>query len=162
MSHIIRAGEGHAVAFMGFGARYLVRGEDTDGRFAVVEHPIAPRTLAPPVHKHAREDEYSFVLEGRIGVLIGGEEHEATVGDLVVKPRGVPHAFWNPADEPARVLETISPAGFERYFEEIAPLLPGAGPPDETALGAVMARYELAMDLSSVPALVERHGLRAG
>lgn len=162
MSFVIRPQDGHAVSFLGFGARFLVRGEDTGGRFAVVEHPIAPRTLAAPVHTHTHEDEYSFVLEGRIGVLVGDGEHEATAGDLVVKPRGVPHAFWNPTDAPARVLETISPAGFERYFEELAPLLGGDGPPDEAALGAVMARYALDMDMGSVPTLIERHGLRGG
>lgn len=85
----------------------------------------------------------------------------ARPGDLVFKPRGVPHAFWNAGDGPARALEIISPAGFERYFAEVAPLLPPAhdGPPDERALGAIMARYGLEMDLGSVPVLAGRHGL---
>ena len=65
---------------------------------------------------------------------------------------------------PARALEIISPAGFERYFAEIAPLLPPnrTGPPDEQTLGAVMARYGLEMDFGSVRVLVERHGLATG
>jgi hypothetical protein len=73
----------------------------------------------------------------------------------------VPHAFWNATDTPARALEIISPAGFERYFAELAPLFPPAnqGPLDEEAVGAVRAKYALEMDMSSIPALAERHGL---
>ena len=78
------------------------------------------------MHMHEREDEYSFVLEGRVGVQIGDEVAEAGPGELVAKPRGIPHSFWNAGDEPARLLELISPAGFERYFEELAPHLAGA------------------------------------
>ncbi len=76
----------------------------------------------------------------------------------------MPHAFWNAGDTPARALEIISPAGFERYFAEIETLLPPAqeGPPDEQALGAIMEKYGLEMDMSSVPLLVERHGLVTG
>ena len=87
--------------------------------FSLVEHPIAPRTLGAPMHVHEHEDEYSYVLEGEVGVQIGDEVRYARAGDLVVKPRGIPHAFWNRTDEPARLLEIISPGGFERYFAEL-------------------------------------------
>jgi hypothetical protein len=112
------------------------------------------------MHVHEREDEYSFVLQGRVGVRIGDEDGEAGPGELVVKPRGVPHAFWNPGDERARLLELISPAGFERYFEEMAPQLTRDGPPDFEALAEIQAKYRLSMDRDSVAPLVERHGLR--
>jgi uncharacterized RmlC-like cupin family protein len=104
------------------------------------------------------------VLEGEVGVQVGDLVRVARPGDLVFKPRGVPHAFWNAGDAPARALEIISPAGFERYFAEIAPLLPPnhTGPPDLEALGAVMAKYRLDMDMDSIPMLVERHGLATG
>jgi hypothetical protein len=93
-------------------------------------------------------------------VRIGDEERVAGPGELVFKPRGIPHAFWNAGDEPARVLELISPAGFEAYFAEIAPLLPPNAPEARFAeLAAVQARYGLTMDLDSIPDLVERHGL---
>lgn len=65
--------------------------------------------------------------EGEIGVLMGEQTFKAAAGAYVLKPRGVPHTFWNPGPEPARVLEIISPAGFEGYFEELAessPLCP--------------------------------------
>ena len=152
------------VVMGGLGVRFMVEGGRSGGGFALVEHPIGPRVLAAPLHTHEREDEYTYVLEGKVGVQVGDEVRVARPGDLVFKPRGIPHAFWNAGDAPARALEIISPAGFEQYFAEIAPLLPPThpGPPDEQALGAVMARYGLEIDMSSVPDLVERHGLVSG
>ena len=90
---------------------------------------------------------------------IGGEVLAAGPGDTVVKPRGVPHAFWNRGEQPVRFLELIAPAGFEGYFAEVEPILARAGPPDAEALGAIMARYGLEMDVGSVPALIAAHGL---
>ena len=128
--------------------------------FSLVEHPIAPRTLAAPMHVHEHEDEYSYVLEGEVGVQIGDEVLYAQAGDLVFKPRGVWHAFWNRTDEPARVLEIISPGGFERYFAELAPLLPPARlAPDFEGLAALQARYGLTMDMDTVATISEREGL---
>jgi mannose-6-phosphate isomerase-like protein (cupin superfamily) len=160
---VIGPAEGEYVSFGGLGVRFLIGGEQTDGRFALVEHPIAPRALASPMHVHQHEDEYMFVVEGRVGVRIGDEERVAGPGDLVFKPRGVPHAFWNAGDVPARALELISPAGFEHYFAEIAPLLPpNADAPQYAELADVRDRYGLEVDLEATPGLVERHGLRAG
>ena len=79
---------------------------------------MPPRALAALLHRHSREDEYSFVLEGRVGALLGDEVVYGGPGDLIFKPRGQWHTFWNAGDDAARLLEIISPAGFERYFEE--------------------------------------------
>src|SRR5919199_1927587 len=125
--------DGESVYFSGLGVRFMVDGETSGGGFALVEHPIDPRSLAAPMHRHANEDEYSYVLEGRVGVQLGDEVLEAGAGGLVLKPRGQWHAFWNPGDEPARLLEFISPAGFEKYFAEIAPLLPPNRPEPDFA-----------------------------
>jgi mannose-6-phosphate isomerase-like protein (cupin superfamily) len=152
--------DGERADFPRLGTRYILRGEDTGGQFALVEHEIPPRALAAPTHVHEREDEYSFVLSGRVGVQIGDEVAEAGPGELVAKPRGIPHAFWNAGDEPARLLELISPAGFERYFEELAPHLASDGPPDLEALGEVQARYALTMDMNSREPLMKEHGLQ--
>src|SRR5215212_2180756 len=151
---VLSPDEGETVWLRKLGIRFMIGGEDTQDNFALVEHPIGPRALAAPMHTHRYEDEYTYVLEGEV-VLV------ARPGDLVFKPRGVPHAFWNPAEEPARALEIISPAGFERYFAELAPLFPPAneGPLDEEAVGAVREKYELEMDMGSIPVLAERHGL---
>jgi quercetin dioxygenase-like cupin family protein len=144
----------------GLGVRFLLGGEQTGGRFAVVEHPLRPRALASPVHTHRDEDEYSYVLEGRVGIQLGERVLVAGPGDLVAKPRGVPHAFWNAGDGPARLLEIISPAGFEHYFAAMAPLLPpAAAAPDLAGMAAVRDRHHLSVDPASVPVLTERYGL---
>jgi quercetin dioxygenase-like cupin family protein len=145
---------------LGFtGARFLVDGPDGGNRFALVEHPMEPRALAAPLHRHHREDEYSMVLEGAVGALLGEETALGRPGDVILKPRGQWHTFFNASDAPARVLEIISPAGFENYFRELGALL-RAGPPDPEALGALCARYALDIDMGSVPSLVERFRVR--
>jgi uncharacterized cupin superfamily protein len=157
MTIILGPGEGEAIEFGGLGVRFMATGEG----FALVEHPIAPRTLAAPMHVHAHEDEYSYVLEGEVGVQVGDEVRYARPGDLVFKPRGLWHAFWNRTDEPARLLELISPAGFERYFADIAPLLPPHRPePDLAALAATQERYGLHMDMGSAEAISRRENLK--
>jgi quercetin dioxygenase-like cupin family protein len=157
--HLLGPDEGEAVHLLALGVRFMIDGETTAGAFSLVEHPLPPRALGSPVHTHRNEDEYSYVLEGRVGVQLGEEVIEAGPGDLVFKPRGIAHAFWNAGDEPARLLELISPAGFENYFRELAPLL-AATDRDEAAIGEVVARYELEIDFSTIPELAEVHGLR--
>jgi mannose-6-phosphate isomerase-like protein (cupin superfamily) len=157
-STVIAAGTGERADFPALGNRFVLRSDSTDGRFGLVEHTIPPRALAAPTHTHEHEDEYSFVLSGRMGALIGDEVVEAGPGDLVLKPRGIPHAFWNASDEETRVLEIISPGGFEQYFADLAPHL--AGEPDFEALAATQQRYGLSMDIESIGQLTERFGLR--
>ena len=161
IQHRLRADEGERADFPRLGNRYVLASDATDGRFALIEHTLAPRALAAPMHTHEREDEYSFVLTGRLGAQIGENLVEAGPGDLVFKPRGVPHAFWNPGDEEARVLEIISPGGFESYFADLAPELARAGAPDVQALAAIRTRYGLTMDITSIERLIEQHGLEA-
>jgi mannose-6-phosphate isomerase-like protein (cupin superfamily) len=139
--------------------RYLIDSADTDGRFALIEHRIPPRTLAAPMHTHEREDEYSFVLSGRMGAQIGDKIVDAGPGELVAKPRGIPHAFWNSGDEETVLLELISPGAFGEYFADLAPHLNGDGPPDFEQLAQVQARYALTMEFESIGRLVEEHGL---
>lgn len=143
------------------GVVFKLSGQDTGGSFALVEHPIQPGTLAAPLHTHHAEDEYSYVLEGEVGAQVGEQVVHAGPGALIVKPRNIPHTFWNSGPGSARVLEIISPAGFERYFEEVAPLFQGDGPPNMGRLLEVAQKYQLEMDLESIPSLVQRHRLRA-
>jgi mannose-6-phosphate isomerase-like protein (cupin superfamily) len=154
---IVGPRDGKAAHLAGIGVRFMAWATETGGGFSLVEHPIAPRALAAPLHRHSREDEYSFVLEGRMGADLGGEIVVAEAGDLVFKPRGQWHTFWNAADEPCRILEIISPGGFERYFEEIVDM---TGERSPETIAAIAARYGLEMDFAGVPALCERHGLR--
>lgn len=161
LRHVLGPGEGETVHLQALGVRFMVEVARSGGGFSLVEHPLPPRALGSPVHTHRNEDEYSFVLAGRVGVQLGEDVVVAGPGDLVFKPRGVPHAFWNAGDEPARLLEVISPGGFEAYFREAAALLPDPQR-NASAILALAARYQLEMDLASVPGLAARHGLRLG
>jgi mannose-6-phosphate isomerase-like protein (cupin superfamily) len=151
--------EGRAGFLGSIGVRFMVDGETADERFSLVEHPMSARALAAPLHRHSREDEYSYVVEGRMGALLGDEVLEAGPGDLVFKPRGEWHTFWNAGDVPCRILEIIAPAGFERFFAELVDL-GGVGRADPAVLGELCERYGLELDPSTVPGLVERFGLR--
>lgn len=153
-ARIIQPGAGDSFDFGGFGVDWKVDGADTDGRFSIVQHPIAPRALAAPLHRHRNEDELSFVLTGRLGALLGDEVVTADPGAWVFKPRRQWHTFWNAGDDPCEIIEIISPAGFEDYFREVA-----AAWGDVEAFAAINARYELDMDFDSVPGLCERFGL---
>src|SRR5262245_54229874 len=147
--------------FLGsIGVRCLIDGFEADERFSLVEHPMSPRALAAPLHLHTREDEYSFVLEGRMGALLGDDVVEAGPGDLVHKPRNQWHTFWNAGDEPCRILEIISPAGFEIFFRELNDL--GGVTADPEALAQLNERYGLIMQPETVPDLLDRFGLRIG
>jgi quercetin dioxygenase-like cupin family protein len=148
--------------FLGsIGVRFMIDGHETDERFSLVEHPMSPRALAAPLHRHNREDEYSFVLEGSVGALLGDEVVIGKAGDLIFKPRGQWHTFWNAGDTPARLLEILSPAGFEDFFEELD-ALGGAIQAPPQALAELCARYELDMQPETVPGLLERFDLVIG
>jgi quercetin dioxygenase-like cupin family protein len=152
---VLHPGDGRLGDLGSLGVRFMISGEEAGGGFALVEHPMPPRGLAAPMHRHSREDEYSFVLEGRVGAQLGDEVVYGEPGDLIFKPRGQWHTFWNAGDEPARILEIISPAGFERFFEELVE--------PETAdrpRATLPARYGIEFDHDSIPGLLERHGLR--
>lgn len=157
-SRKLRASDGPSVDLGSVGVRFMAWAAETGGGFSMVEHPIPPRTLVAPLHRHTWEDEYSFVLEGRIGALLGDEVIYAEAGELAFKPRRQWHTFWNPDDTPSRVLEIISPGGFERFFDELAAEMqrPGFSPSRLSELGG---RYALDFDLESVPQLCAEHGL---
>jgi mannose-6-phosphate isomerase-like protein (cupin superfamily) len=150
------------VGFLGsIGVRFMIDGDETDRGFSLVEHPMSARALAAPLHRHTREDEYSYILQGRMGALLGDEVVEGAAGDLIFKPRNQWHTFWNAGDEPCRILEIIAPAGFERFFAELDDL-GGALKAEPQQLGELSARYELEMQPDSVPELLERFDLRLG
>ena len=151
-----------AEGFLGsIGVRFMIDGDEAGNRFSLVEHPLSPRALAAPVHRHTREDEYSYVLEGRLGALLGDDVVEAGPGDLVHKPRDQWHTFWNAGDEPCRILEIISPAGFEGFFKELV-ALGGVIQADPEDVAALSERYGLEMRPDTVPELMQRFGVQLG
>jgi quercetin dioxygenase-like cupin family protein len=138
---VVPPGQGDLVELRGLGVQFKIDATQTGGRFAIVEHPIEPRRLVPP-HVHRNEDEYSFVMEGTVGARIGDEFLLGGPGTYIIKPRNVPHTFWNPTDLPARLLEIISPAGFENYFRELGQMIAaGTFTPDRRT--ELADRYDL-------------------
>ena len=158
-ARVLGPAEGKTGFLGSIGVRFMVDGETTDGGFALVEHPMSARALAAPLHRHLREDEYSYVLEGRMGALLGDDVLQAGPGDLVFKPRAQWHTFWNAGEDPCRILEIIAPAGFERFFAELVDL-GGVTEADPAALGQLCERFALEMNPASVPDLIERFGVR--
>ena len=142
------------------GVRFMISSEQTGGAFAIVEHPIDPLSLAAPYHTHTREDEYSIVLEGEVGFALDDHVVICRAGDTIFKPRNVRHTFWNAADAPARILEVITPAGFEEYFAEVGEVFARPGELDGAALVSIATKYGMAMERDTLPDLIKRHGLR--
>ena len=106
-----------------------------------MEHPFAVGALVPP-HIHTLEDEFSIVLEGRIGFRSEDQEVVLAAGGYIIKPRGEVHAMWNAGTTPARMIEVISPAGFEDFFRDFADLT-DKGAPTPAAITEIAARYQL-------------------
>lgn len=110
-----------------------VRGEQTGGELAVVETILLPKALISQ-HVHAN-NVWIYVLMGEVGVLVGEEVAHGGPGTWLLKPRAVPHAMWNRAPLPARVMEVLTPAGSEGYFVE------GQATPDQAAFDEMAERY---------------------
>jgi quercetin dioxygenase-like cupin family protein len=157
-TRVVGPRDGKAGFLGSIGVRFMIDGDEAGERFSLVEHPMSARALAAPLHRHTREDEYSYVIEGRVGALLGDEVVIGAPGDLIFKPRNQWHTFWNAGNEPARLLEIISPAGFERFFAELVDL-GGVTQADPQTLAELCARYELEMNPDSVPELLQRFDL---
>ena len=116
---VVQPGEGRAGGLApGVGVIFKIDAEDSGGSLSIVEHPFAVGALVPP-HIHHLEDEFSIVLEGEIGFRSNDQEVVLGPGGYIVKPRGEVHAMWNAGSTPARMIEVISPAGFEGFFREL-------------------------------------------
>jgi len=132
-----------------------------DGEIGLVEHRLAPRALGAPLHRHGREDEYSYVVRGRLGAKLGDRIVHAGPGEVLVKPRDQWHTFWNAGDEEASWVEVLAPGTFAGYFRELLALSDGGRPrPEQVA--PIAARYGLEVDPTSIPALCAEFGLRFG
>jgi quercetin dioxygenase-like cupin family protein len=124
---VVPPGGGDSVAIAGFGAVFKLYGRDNNGEVAIVEHPFAVGTITAP-HRHTREDEHSIVLEGQIGFRSDADEIVLEAGGYITKPRGQMHAMWNAGTVPGRIIEVITPGGFEHYFRELSDLLTSVEP----------------------------------
>jgi quercetin dioxygenase-like cupin family protein len=156
---VVQPGEGPGGGLApGVGVVFKVDGVDTGGALSIVEHPFAVGALVPP-HMHTLEDEYSIVLEGEIGFRSEDREVVLGPGGYIVKPRGEVHAMWNAGTTPARMIEVISPAGFERFFAGLTELT-ADGPPDPDDVAALGERYGLPfVQPAWLPDVIRRYGL---
>jgi quercetin dioxygenase-like cupin family protein len=156
---IVGPGEGRAGQLgPGLGVVLKIWGEETGGSLSIVEHPFAVGVLVPP-HVHSREDEISIVLEGEIGFRSGDHEAVLGAGGYIVKPRGELHAMWNAGTTPARMIEIITPAGFERFFRDVVDALESDVPNVDGA--ALSAEYGLTFaEPDWLSDVIARYGLK--
>jgi len=156
---VVLPGEGRAGGLApGVGVVFKIDGADTGRALSIVEHPFAVGALVPP-HVHTREDEYSIVLEGEIGFRSEDREVVLGPGGYIIKPRGEIHAMWNAGSTPARMIEVISPAGFEGFFRELTDMT-AVGAPDPADIAELGARYGLPFAQPAwLPDIIARYGL---
>ena len=142
----------------GVGVIFKIDGADAGGALSIVEHTFAVGALVPP-HVHTLEDEYSIVLDGEIGFRSEDQEAVLGPGGYIVKPRRQVHAMWNAGSVPARMIEVIAPAGFERFFRDFVEITSERAPtPDEVA--ALGERYALPFARPAwLPDVIARYGL---
>jgi quercetin dioxygenase-like cupin family protein len=145
MKPIIRnPSEGRTVAVVGDVYRFLATGEDTNGKYAMLEA-IVPPGGGPPPHVHSREEESFYILEGEITFQIGDGRLVAGAGTFANMSVGTPHSFKNESDKPARMLISVAPAGLEQMFFEVSvPLADGA----TTALPPTKAEIEKLIEIA--------------
>ena len=155
---VVQPGEGRNGELGSIGVAFKLWGRDTGGVLSVVEHPFPVGALVPP-HLHTREDEYSIVTQGEIGFRSGDREVVLAAGGYITKPRGEMHTMWNAGSVPARMIEIISPAGFEEFFHELADIL-AEGPPRDGQLPALGERYGLQFgEPDWLPGIISRFNL---
>jgi quercetin dioxygenase-like cupin family protein len=155
---LVLPGGGDVIYDGPIGTTIKVRGAETNGVLSICEMPVAPGFMVPP-HTHRDFDEWSYVLEGRIGARIGDDEFTAEQGSYILKPRALMHTFWNAGPEPARIIELITPAGFETFFERLAQLMAKGELTDEL-MGSMAEEYGSSVSMEWVEDLTARYGLK--
>ncbi|MEU4623574.1 cupin domain-containing protein [Actinoplanes sp. NPDC023801] len=157
---VVRPGEGRKGDLGDITVDFKLWGADTGGALAIVEHEFPPGALVPP-HIHTLEDEYSIVTAGSIGFRSGDREAVLGPGGYITKPRGEAHAMWNAGDAPARMIEIISPAGFELFFSAVVDMIE-SGDTDPERGAALAAEHGLEfVDTPWLADVVRRFGLNA-
>ncbi|MGH2454642.1 MAG: cupin domain-containing protein [Candidatus Limnocylindria bacterium] len=156
---VVHPGEGEVAHLLpGISVIFKLTGEDTGGALAIVDHPFEVGALVPP-HIHHLEDEISIVLEGEIGFRSNNKEVVLGAGGFIFKPRGEVHAMWNAGSARGRIVEIVTPAGFEQFFRELGEL-GEAGPPDPAAVAELGSRYDLLVaEPEWLPDVIARYNL---
>lgn len=121
---------------------YIADGSATSS-LGMFELTVPPGSNVPPPHSHSNNEECVYVLDGILRYTVGSETRDLAVGQSMSTPKGVVHAFSNPFAETARALIVNSPDIGAQYFRDVATVVNAGGPPDKSALIAVMSRYGL-------------------
>ena len=154
---LIPAGSGEVLWDGPIGTTVRVSAEATAGLLSICEMPVAAGFMVPP-HTHHDTDEWSYVLEGRIGARIGDEEFSAEPGSWILKPRGLMHTFWNAGPAPARIIELLTPGRFEQFFRTMTALASKGELTDE-GMGELAEEYGTTVSMDWVEDLASRYGL---
>ena len=133
-----------SVWYSGHLMTFLATGEDTQGKFALIEA-VARKGNVPPPHIHHREEETFYVLEGEMTFSVGGQTIKATPGTMVCLPRDVAHSFVIDSEQ-GPVLILLTPAGLEGWFKEFSVAAPAMTlpPPVETPYSEIQRMLEVA------------------
>jgi quercetin dioxygenase-like cupin family protein len=146
---LIPATAGRRLPVLGSDITVKLNSAQTAGSAYVFESVSPPGAGVPP-HVHEQEDELLTVLEGEVEVLLDGNRSTASAGAVASFPRGVPHAFTNTGERPARIFWVVTPGeNFEKFFDD-ASKLPSDAPPDLGRIGAISSRYGITILASSV------------
>jgi len=150
-------GEGQRLSL---GSRTLltVRSEWTGGAYCLLDQIIEPGFITAP-HMHDMESQVSIVVEGTLGFWVDGDEFEAGTGSCVFRPAGKPHALWNPAGQPAHMLEVTTPAvEFQQYLLDLSDMI-DSGTADEATVREFASAHGTHFVDGVLDDLRERHGL---
>ncbi|HMG89210.1 MAG TPA: cupin domain-containing protein [Chryseolinea sp.] len=148
-----------SVHFRALGTTYKVLSQSVGGSAAIIEHTLEAMSLGAPMHKHTRENEISYVLEGELSVIQNGEVQTAGPGQFIVKPMGIFHTFWNAGNKMVRFIEIITPGNFEYYFAELAPFLLKGQPPQMDRVRETGQKYGLIVDPDAAAEIIKKYGL---
>ena len=151
---VVASGAGRPVPVPFHETTLLLSERKTEGGVSIYEFVVAPESGGAPPHRHSNEDEYVYVLEGTLSLMLGEKIVDAGPGTLAALTRGTTHAFWNATDTPAKTLFFISSGGFERFFDAVAVSLREEPPEDPEAANARIATIAAEHDIELLPDLM--------
>lgn len=140
---VLLPGEGESPVITGSAATFKLVTADSGGSHSVIETTVPAGFAGPPAHFHRSMDEEFYVLDGELTVQVGDRTVTAARGAYAYVPRGVIHTFANRGDRPATFLDIVHPAGFERYYRDLARAFREAGGmPSRETFAALFAKYD--------------------